>query len=160
MAFPDRLLNEDEDILIDTHPHWWIFAGVVTRLVLAIVIAIVLVVKINGKHGNYANYIGIALIGVAVLNLLVVYIKWRTTDFVLTNDRLVTRRGIFSRDSREIPLDRIMDLSCHQSLFERVIGAGDLMIESGGERGQEVFANFGNPFELQNAVHRAIEARK
>ena len=159
MAFPDRLLNEDEDILIDTHPHWWIFAGVVTRLALAIVIAIVVVAKVD-TTSHWDNYVGIALIGVAVLNLLVVYIKWRTTDFVLTNDRLVTRRGIFSRDSREIPLDRIMDLSCHQSLFERVIGAGDLMIESGGERGQEVFANFGNPFELQNAVHRAIEARK
>jgi uncharacterized membrane protein YdbT with pleckstrin-like domain len=157
MAFPDRLLNEGEEVLIDTHPHWWIFAGVVSRLVVAIAVAIGIVVKFDGKA---VNYIGIALITVAVLNLLVVYVKWRTTDFVLTNDRLVTRRGIFSRDSREIPLDRVMDLSCHQSLFERVIGAGDLMIESGGERGQEVFSNFGNPFELQNAVHRAIEARK
>ena len=156
MAFPERLLNEGEDVLIDTHPHWWIFAGVVTRLVLAIVVAIAIVVQFDGKA---VNYIGIALITVAVLNLLVVYLKWRTTDFVLTTDRLVTRRGIFSRDSREIPLDRVMDLSCHQSLFERVIGAGDLMIESGGERGQEVFSNFGNPFELQNAVHRAIDAR-
>jgi uncharacterized membrane protein YdbT with pleckstrin-like domain len=157
MAFPDRLLNEGEEILIDSHPHWWVFAGVVTRLVLAVVIAIVIVVRFDGKA---VNYIGIGLIAVAVVNLLVAYLKWRTTDFVLTNDRLVTRRGIFSRDSREIPLDRIMDLSCHQSLFERVIGAGDLMIESGGERGQEVFSDFGNPFELQNAVHRAIEARK
>ena len=157
MAFPDRLLNEGEDVIIDSHPHWWIFAGVVARLVLAIAVAITIVVQFDGKA---VNYIGIALIAVAVLNLLVVYVKWRTTDFVLTSDRLVTRRGIFSRDSREIPLERIMDLSCHQSLFERVIGAGDLMIESGGERGQEVFSNFGNPFELQNAVHRAIEARK
>jgi uncharacterized membrane protein YdbT with pleckstrin-like domain len=157
MAFPERLLNEGEDVLIDSHPHWWIFAGVVFRLVVAIVVSIAIVVQFDGKT---VNYIGIALIAVAVLNLLVVYLKWRTTDFVLTTDRLVTRRGIFSRDSREIPLDRVNDLTCHQSLFERVIGAGDLMIESGGERGQEVFSNFGNPFELQNAVHRAIEARK
>ena len=157
MAFPDRLLNDGEEVIIDTHPHWWVFAGVVTRLVLAIVIAIAIVVKFDGKA---VNYVGSGLIIVAILNVAVVYLKWRTTDFVLTNDRLVTRRGIFSRDSREIPLDRVMDLSCHQSLFERVIGAGDLMIESGGERGQEVFSDFGNPFELQNAVHRAIEARK
>ena len=157
MAFPERLLNEDEEILIDSHPHWWIFAGAVFRLVVAIVVAIVIVAKYDGKA---VNYIGIGLIAVTVLNLLLVYIAWLTTEFVLTTDRLVTRRGVFSRDSREIPLDRINDLSCHQSLFERVIGAGDLMIESGGERGQEVFSNFGNPFELQNAVHRAIEARK
>ncbi|HVT77421.1 MAG TPA: PH domain-containing protein [Acidimicrobiales bacterium] len=157
MAFPEKLLNEGEEVVIDVHPHWWIFAGVVTRLVVAIAVAIVIVVQFDGKT---VNYIGIALILLAVLNLLVVYIRWRSTDFVLTTDRLVTRRGVFSRDSREIPLDRIMDLSCHQSLFERIIGAGDLMIESGGERGQEVFSDFGNPFELQNAVHRTIEARK
>jgi hypothetical protein len=40
-----------------------------------------------------------------------------------------------------------------------VIHAGDLMIESGGEMGQSTFSNVGDPFELQNAVHRAIEAR-
>ncbi|HUR78748.1 MAG TPA: PH domain-containing protein [Acidimicrobiales bacterium] len=156
MAFPERLLNESEEVLVDTHPHWWIFAGVVARLVLAIALAIGLVVQFDGEA---LNYLGIGLIALAVLNLLVVYLKWRTTDFVLTTDRLVTRTGILSRNSREIPLERINDLSCHQSLFERVIHAGDLMVESGGERGQSTFSNFGDPFELQNAVHRAIEAR-
>jgi uncharacterized membrane protein YdbT with pleckstrin-like domain len=156
MAFPERLLNEGETVLLDTHPHWWMFAAVVTRLVLAIVLAIVLVAQFDG---NVVNYIGIALIAFTVLNLLVVYLKWVTTDFVLTTDRLITRSGILSRHSREIPLDRINDLSCHQSLFERVIHAGDLMIESGGEMGQSTFSNVGDPFELQNAVHRAIEAR-
>ena|SRR5260221_9668095 len=157
MAFPDRLLNDGERVLLDVHPHWWIFAGAVARLVLGVAIAIAAVVRFNGKA---VNYVGVALIAITVLNLIAVYLKWRTTDFVLTTDRLVTRQGILSRQSREIPLDRINDLACHQSLFERVIRAGDLMIESAGERGQEKFSHFGNPFELQNAVHRAMEARR
>jgi uncharacterized membrane protein YdbT with pleckstrin-like domain len=156
VAFPERLLNDGEQVLVDTHPHWWMFAGSVTRLVLAIAVAIGIVVQFDGKA---VNYVGIGLIAVTVVNLLVVYLKWRTTDFVLTSDRLVTRAGILSRNSREIPLERINDLSCHQSLFERIIHAGDLMVESGGEMGQSTFHNFGDPFELQNAVHRAIEAR-
>lgn len=157
MAFPEKLLNEGEEILLDTHPHWWMFAGVVVRLVLAVVVAVVAVVKLDGKA---VNYVGIALIVAALINLGIVYLKWRTTDFVLTSDRLVTRSGILSRQSREIPLDRINDLACHQSLFERMIHSGDLMVESGGERGQQTFANAGDPFVLQNAVHRAIEARR
>lgn len=156
MAFPPRLLNDGETVLLDTHPHWWMFAGPVARLVLAIALAIAGVVQFDGEWVNYA---GIALIAVAVVNLLWVYLKWVTTDFVLTSDRLVTRSGVLSRHSREIPLERINDLSCHQSLFERVIHAGDLIIESGGEFGQSNFHNVGDPFELQNAVHRAIEAR-
>jgi uncharacterized membrane protein YdbT with pleckstrin-like domain len=156
MPFPERLLNDGEEVLVDTHPHWWMFAGAVTRLVLAIAIAIGIVVQFDGK---VVNYVGIGLIAITVVNLLIVYLKWRTTDFVLTSDRLVTRTGILSRSSREIPLERINDLSCHQSLFERLIRAGDLMVESGGELGQSTFHNFGDPFQLQNAVHRAIEAR-
>jgi uncharacterized membrane protein YdbT with pleckstrin-like domain len=157
VAFPERLLNDGEHVIVDTHPHWWIFAGSVTRLVLACVAAIAIVVQFDGKA---VNYIGIGLILITVVNLLVVYLKWRTTDFVLTSDRLVTRTGILSRNSREIPLQRINDLSCHQSLFERLIHAGDLMVESAGERGQETFSNFGDPFELQNAVYRAMEAKQ
>ncbi len=156
MAFPQRMLNEGETILLDTHPHWWMFAGAVTRLVLVIGLAVAGVAQFDEE---FVNYVGIALIAIAAINLVVVYLKWITTDFVLTSDRLVTRDGILSRHSREIPLERINDLTCHQSLFERIIRAGDLMIESGGELGQTRFSNFGNPFELQNAVHRAIEAR-
>ena len=156
MAFPPRLLNDGEAVLLDTHPHWWMFAGAVIRLVLAIALAIFAVVQFDGTA---VNYVGIALITVTALNLVIVYLKWVTTDFVLTSDRLVTRSGVLSRHSREIPLERINDLSCHQSLFERVIHAGDLSIESGGEFGQTNFHNVGDPFELQNAVHRAIEAR-
>lgn len=157
MAFPERLLNDGETVLLDTHPHWWIFSGVVTRLVLVLAGAVFAVARFD--QPEFVNYIFIALIAITVVNLLVVYLKWRTTDFVLTSDRLVSRTGILSRSSREIPLERINDLSCHQSLFERVIHAGDLTIESGGEFGQSTFSNMGDPFELQNAVHRAIESR-
>ncbi len=156
MAFPEKMLNDGEEMLIDTHPHWWVFSGVAARLVLAIVIAVAGALQFDGNV--YVNWIGIALILFAVINLAVVYVKWRTTDFVLTTDRLVTRSGILSRQTREIPLERINDLACHQSFFERIIHAGDLMIESAGERGQQTFSNVADPFAVQNTVHKAIES--
>ncbi|MEY2396907.1 MAG: hypothetical protein QOJ00_81 [Actinomycetota bacterium] len=155
MAFPEKLMNDGEELIIDTHPHWWVFSGVGLRLVLAIVIAVIAATKIHDQP--VVNFVGIALILAAVVNLAIVYVKWRTTDFVLTSDRLVTRSGVLSRQTREIPLERINDLACHQSLFERVIHAGDLMIESAGERGQEVFPNVADPFAVQNLIHRAME---
>jgi uncharacterized membrane protein YdbT with pleckstrin-like domain len=155
VAFPEKLLNDGEEILVDTHPHWWVFAGAATRLVLAIVIAVAGAMQF--KDNTWVNRIGIILIFAAVLHLGIIYVKWRTTDFILTTDRLVTRSGVFSRQTREIPLERINDLACHQSLFERMIHAGDLMIESAGERGQETFANVADPFNVQNTIHKAIE---
>lgn len=155
MAFPTKMLNDGEQIIIDAHPHWWMFSGVVTRLVLAIVIAVVAVKRFDNDAVNYA---GIALIVIALAHLAIVYVKWRTTDFVLTSDRLVTRSGVLGRQTHEIPLERINDLTCHQSIFERIIHAGDLLIESAGERGQETFANLADPFAVQNTIHKAIEA--
>ena len=35
MAFPLRLLNEEEDIVLDLHPHWWFFTGPASLLALA-----------------------------------------------------------------------------------------------------------------------------
>ncbi len=155
MAFPDKLLNESESIVIDTHPHWWSFVPAGARLVLAIVVAVVAAVKFD--NNTAVNYIGIALIVGTTLNLGWVYLRWFTTDFVLTSDRLVTRSGVFSRQTREIPIERINDLACHQSIFERMIGSGDLMVESGGERGQEKFSNVADPFGVQNTIHRTME---
>ena len=155
MTFPHRLLNEGEEIVFDTHPHWWIFAGATTRLVLAIVIAVVAVTNIDDNA--IVSNAAILLILAAVMNLVIVYIRWRTTSLVLTTDRLITRSGIFSRQGHEIPLERINDIACHQSLFERMIGAGDLLVESAGELGQGPFHDVASPFEVQNAIHRTME---
>jgi uncharacterized membrane protein YdbT with pleckstrin-like domain len=155
MAFPDKLLNDGESIVIDTHPHWWTFAATVSQLVAVLIIGTVVAIKVDN---NVVTYIVIALILVATVRLGWTYLKWFTTDFVLTNDRLITRSGVLGRQTREIPLERINDLACHQGLFERLIGAGDLMVESGGERGQEKFSNVAHPFDVQNTIHRTIEA--
>ncbi len=154
MAFPEKLLNEGESIVIDTHPHWWTFAPTVTQLVLVLILGTVVAIKVSN---DIVSYVVIALIFIATLRLGWTYVKWFTTDFVLTNDRLITRSGVLSRQTREIPLERINDLACHQSVFERMIGSGDLMVESGGERGQEKFSNVAHPFDVQNTIHRTIE---
>ncbi|MDP1793022.1 MAG: PH domain-containing protein [Acidimicrobiales bacterium] len=155
MPFPEKLLNEGESMVIDTHPHWWTFVPAVLQLVLAIAVAVVAATKIDN---DIVNYIGIALILFTTVRLGWVYLQWFTTDFVLTSDRLITRSGVLSRHTREIPIERINDLACHQSIFERLIGSGDLLVESGGERGQQTFSNVSEPFEVQNTIHRTMES--
>ena len=49
------------------------------------------------------------------------------------------------------------DISFHQSLFERLLGAGDLVIESAGERGQQPFTDIPRPARVQNEIYRQIE---
>lgn len=153
MPFPRKYLNEGEEIILDLRPHWFYLAGPVSGLVAALVVAILV------RHVSYfVLFPVLALALVALLWFLGRYGKWVTTNFVLTSDRLIYRAGVTSRQGREIPLERINDVSFHQSLFQRVLGAGDLLFESGGERGQEQFGSFAHPQDIQNEIHRAIEA--
>jgi len=87
------------------------------------------------------------------------YARWATTNIVLTTDRLVLRAGVLSKSGREIPLERINDISFHQGLFDRVIGAGDLTVESAGERGQETLRMVPRPEELQREIYRQMKGR-
>ena len=77
--------------------------------------------------------------------------------FVLTTDRLITRTGIIAKRSKEIPLERINDVAFSQSVFERLVGAGDLLIESAGERGQERITNVRDPEQVQLQIYKVAE---
>jgi uncharacterized membrane protein YdbT with pleckstrin-like domain len=153
MPFPKKYLNEGEEIILDLRPHWFYLAGPVTALVAALIVALVV-----RDRSAWILFPVLALAVVALLWFLGRYAKWITTNFVLTSDRLIYRSGVASRQGREIPLERLNDVSFHQSLLQRLLGAGDLLVESGGERGQEQFGSFAHPQDTQNEVHRAIEA--
>jgi uncharacterized membrane protein YdbT with pleckstrin-like domain len=153
MPFPRKYLNEGEEVILDLRPHWFYLAGPVTALVAALVLALIV-----RDRSQWILFPVLALAVVALFWFLGRYAKWITTNFALTSDRLIYRSGVASRQGREIPLERLNDVSFHQSLLQRMLGAGDLLIESGGERGQEQFGSFAHPQDIQNEVHRAIEA--
>ncbi|MGB0995972.1 MAG: PH domain-containing protein, partial [Acidimicrobiales bacterium] len=85
------------------------------------------------------------------------YLQWTTTNFVVTNERLVSRKGVISKEGIEIPLDRINTVFFNQSIFERIIGAGDLGIESAGEGGRQEFTDIRRPNLVQNEIYRQVE---
>lgn len=156
MAFPKKYLNDGEEIILDLRPHWFFLFGPAAALIGALALAVW--VGSGDNPPDWQVYPTVALAVAALLFFLVRLAQWMTTDLVLTTDRLIYRKGVLSRHGREIPLERINDVSFTQTLFQRVLRAGDVLIESGGERGQSSFGHFGDPQGIQNEVHRAIEA--
>ncbi|MDQ1395615.1 MAG: hypothetical protein QOG64_874 [Acidimicrobiaceae bacterium] len=160
MPFPKKLLNEGEEIILDLRPHWWRLVKPVAITVLAIVAeVVVLSLKLHGTAR--IAYVPLAAVSIAaILWLVAAWLRWTNTQFLVTTDRLISRSGVLAKRGREIPLDRLNDISYHQSFFERIIGSGDLMIESAGEQGQEVFADVRRPSYVQNEIYRQIDAVK
>ena len=61
-----------------------------------------------------------------------------------------------AKSGREIPLTRINDIAYRQRFFERLIGAGDLLVESAVERGQEVLRMVPRPMRVQQAIYQQM----
>src|SRR3954447_9882141 len=157
VPFPPKLLNDGEEIVLDLRPHWATIFWPVVLVVLALAAAIVFNLLVGG---TIANISGTALVVIVAIWTFIRYLRWRSNNFVVTTDRLVYRSGVLAKHGREIPLDRLNDISFHQSIFERMIGAGDLMIESAGEHGQQTFSDIPHPNRVQNEIYRQVEGYK
>ena len=76
---------------------------------------------------------------------------------MITTDRLIFRTGIVAKRGVEIPLERVNTVHFSQGVVERMLGAGDLIIESGGEDGQQRFTAVRRPAEVQRMIHAQME---
>ena len=78
---------------------------------------------------------------------------------MITSDRIIFRTGVFAKHGIEIPLERVNNVIFHQSVIERMLGCGDLLIESGGETGQQRFTEVKDPDRVQALIHTQVDAK-
>ena len=159
MAYPQKLLSADEEIVHELRPHW--------KQIVRPVLALFVVAGAAGfgfgyvPEGRFQGQGRIAVVVVAALLLLVFtvlpWLRWRTTVFVLTTERLITRQGILARSGRDIPYARINDVSFAHSAFERLLGCGSLVVESAGERGQVVLTDIPHVERIQRELYELSE---
>jgi uncharacterized membrane protein YdbT with pleckstrin-like domain len=156
MPFPKKLLTSDEHIVVESRPHWKTLVRPVLTAIVLVAAAVAIILYTDLPHLIVAGA-GALL---AVLAVVPAYVRWRFTLFVLTNERLIRRTGVLAKHSKEIPLEVINDVSFSQSILDRILGAGNLMLESAGEHGQELFGNVRKPEALQKRIYEASEGRK
>jgi uncharacterized membrane protein YdbT with pleckstrin-like domain len=163
MPFPRRLLVPNEELVLEIRPHW-------IALVMPAGVAILIVVGYgfaisyapDDGSGRTAVVWGATAVALFLLILFPVrrFIAWATSWFVVTSDRVIHREGWIAKRSMEIPLEAINDVRFHQGVFERMIGAGDLIISSASEFGRQVFGDIRNPEEVQRTIYHQGELNK
>jgi uncharacterized membrane protein YdbT with pleckstrin-like domain len=161
MAFPRKLLADHEDIVVELRPHW---IALVLPIFVTLVIVAALILGLTYIPDSWPSWLRWTLFIVGVVLIVFTALRdivdWVTSLFVVTTERLVHRSGWFAKKSMEIPLENINDVHFNQSIFERIIGAGDLTIESAGEFGQQRFSNIRNPEHLQKVIYEESEKNK
>lgn len=158
MSYPRKLLNEGEQVVLESRPNWSLMVG--PCLLSAVVAAglVTILVFTAKKLPVWVAGVFAAAFLADLVYLLARFLSWRAKLLVITTNRIVYRHGVFSREGREIPIDRVQDVSYRQSLFERIVGAGSLTVESAGEHGQEPFPDIARPERVQSLINRLLDS--
>ena len=159
MAYPDKVLGDDEEVVRHLHPHWLTVFWPVVRFLLIVGVASfgAALIPPSAQQGTLRLLVlGLAVV-LVLITVVVPLLRWRTTHYVVTTHRLLFREGIMSRRGRDIGLSRITDVSYRQSLWERVINSGTLTIESAGEGGATVLRRIPDSEGVQQLLNHMVE---
>ena len=123
MAYPRRLLADGEHVDIELHTHWKALIGPVIALLVIFPLGSYAAARIPSGSSQTGARLVILAAGVIALIWLTVLpvLRWLTTVYVLTDHRLILRKGIIARSGRDIPLARINDVSFSHTAFERLL---------------------------------------
>ncbi len=137
MVISRRLLNADESVVVSTRTHGKALLGPLLVLILLASVAGVLGTFTSGA-GKAQPLLVAVIWGVAAVAALfwVVrpFLDWLTTTYTVTDQRLITRRGVLSRRGHDIPLSRISDVAYERGLLDRMLGCGTLLVSVASEQ--------------------------
>jgi uncharacterized membrane protein YdbT with pleckstrin-like domain len=161
MGFPQRLLHEDETLVLVLRRHvkTLFVPFLVLVVVLAVVAALVVFTPAGAEPWAWA-VIGIVA-GLVLLRWVVwPFLVWRHTIHAITTRRLILRTGVFNRQGHDMPLTRLNDVSFEHTLWERMLGCGTLVVESAGERGQLTLNDIPKVELVQRTLYRLSDEQR
>ncbi len=156
MRYPSRLLTENEEILDQFRPHWKVLIPSILWAMLLAALAGVAFAALDEPWGWIS-------LGVAVLIWLALSLRslidWFFTNYVLTTERIIVRRGMIARTGVEIPLENVTNVLFSQTVLERILRYGDVTLESAGTQGRSKLDDIPDPEGFQSEVYAARELR-
>ena len=151
----EGLLGENEQILFETHQHWFVLFGKIFLELLLIAFLI------GGSLVAYAFYpiaiYGLTLVLVPLVGILNDVMVWRNKAYIVTNRRVIQISGVFNKDVIDSSLEKVNDVKMSQSFLGRMFGYGDIEILTASELGVNLFHEIANPVEFKTAMLNAKE---
>jgi uncharacterized membrane protein YdbT with pleckstrin-like domain len=151
----EDMLGENEDILLETHQHWFVLFG---KIFLEVLLIAVIIGAIIVAYPFYPIAIyGFILVLIPVIGILNDVLVWRNKAYVVTNRRVIQISGVFSKAVVDSSLEKVNDVKMSQSFLGRMFGYGDIEILTASELGVNLFHEINDPVGFKTAMLNAKE---
>jgi|SRR5919108_2447453 uncharacterized membrane protein YdbT with pleckstrin-like domain len=148
-----------EKLILKLHQHWiFVLKSVLVPIALLILIGLADFTFLKGTSSEAIATL--AVVAIALLWLIVVWIRWQSVSYTLTDQRIMLVSGVFSRSEKIIPIDRVQDCTTRQSLTGRILGYGRVEVDAAGAQGAEVLLHLPRPGAFRDQVFVQSERRR
>jgi len=141
-------LKKDEKVIIETKLHWLTLGLPFLLTLICIVIGFII--------GSYSLLI--TLTGLIYFTYKLV--ERNNNLWIVTNLRVIDEKGVFSNNSKESPLDKINNVSYHQSFWGKILRYGNVQIQTAAEIGSTTYSMVNNPKGLKDTITQMQEDYK
>lgn len=135
MAYPDGLLGEDEHVIVHKHPHWKMLFFPVLLFLAIVGGGVYLAALAAPQPWHLVAWVALGVVAGVLITWLTLspLLRWKTTHFVITTQRLMVREGVFTRSGIDIPMSRINSVRFRRGLSDQMFGCGTLVVESASD---------------------------
>jgi uncharacterized membrane protein YdbT with pleckstrin-like domain len=156
VAFPTKLLNEGEHVVVSTRTHPKALIGPV--LVLLLLVVGIIVLSRYTDSTVVGAIVGAVSVGIVVWWVLRPFVDWLTTTYTFTNRRFIKRSGFIAKEGRTIPLNRISGVDFEIGVIDRIFGCGTLVVSDASTDGSVELSDIPDVEKVQlqvsNELHR------
>jgi uncharacterized membrane protein YdbT with pleckstrin-like domain len=149
-----------ENLVLKQHPHWITLVRSLTLPIVLVALVVIADITFLNTSDPLRLYLTLIVVALALLWLIAVWIRWQSITYTLTDQRIKLESGVFGRQEKVIPIDRVQDCTTRMSLFGRMLGYGRVEVDAAGAQGAEVLDYLPNPGEFRDQVFVHSEKRR
>ena len=151
MSYVDGHLLPGETVAFRTRMHWKVYVG---PLLLSLLIAIPLIIWAFKSDNKALAPLPLILIPIV---LLPAWVRRRSSEFAVTNKRVIAKVGVMQTRSVELLLGKVEGIAVNQGMSGKIFGFGEVVITGSGGTKEE-FAGIQAPLDFRQAVQAATDA--
>lgn len=148
MGYVENNLMKNEKIVYQAQYHWWIFVRPVIFMIFG------LAFFTSGEEGS-AKTVGLIIVLLSLVGLLWQFIRKKTSEFVVSNKRVVLKAGVIGQNINEVVLSKAEGMNINQGLFGRIFGFGSIIVTSGGATNS--YHTISDPLRFRKEINEQIE---